>query len=156
MKKVVFVFCLGVMVLGLAPRLFPDRGADGKVIQRSPPSRAGILAESPDSSRIRNLEPEEAAKLLREKQGVVVLDVRTPEEFKAGHLSGATNINFNAPDFADQLKKLDQKKAYLVYCRSGRRSGRARDLMAEQGFSRLFNLEGGINAWTKAGQSVEK
>ena len=62
-----------------------------------------------------------------------LLDVRTPEEFAAGHLAGAENIDFYAADFADQIDALDQGEQYVVYCRSGNRSGQATALMAADG-----------------------
>jgi len=81
--------------------------------------------------------------------GVVVLDVRTPEEIAGGKVEGATELDFRSPGFAAQLDKLDKSKTYLVYCRSGNRSGKACQLMTEKGFTKLYNLAGGYTAWTK-------
>lgn len=81
-------------------------------------------------------------------EGVVILDVRTPEEFNTGYLAGAINMNYNAPDFADQLARLDRSKIYLVYCLSGGRSGNAGKLMSEKGFNTVYTLKGGISSWT--------
>ena len=88
--------------------------------------------------------------------GNVVLDVRTADEFAQGHLHGAVNIDVNAPDFAQKVGALNKKATYLVLCRSGRRSEQACTTMAGLGFSRLYNLDGGISAWTASGKPVEK
>lgn len=64
-----------------------------------------------------------------------VIDVRTPEEFAAGHLDGAVNLDLSDPDFADRVAALDPSAGYSVYCRTGNRSATAVALMVEQGFS---------------------
>ena len=69
----------------------------------------------------------------------VLLDVRTPEEYAAGHLSGAQNLNFNAPDFAARLSRLDPNKVYVLYCRSGNRSNQAGLVMQDKGFQKVLN-----------------
>ena len=85
------------------------------------------------------------------RPGVVLLDVRSPEEFAAGHLPGAVNINVEDSGFADAIAKLDKNATYAVYCQSGRRSGIATSQMAEAGFATLFDLQGGVQAWKQAG-----
>lgn len=85
---------------------------------------------------------------------LVVLDVRTSEEFAEGHLEGATMIDFYAPDFADRIAELDPDVPYLLYCRSGNRSGQAATLMRDLGFSDVADVDGGILAWTQAGNDV--
>ena len=97
-----------------------------------------------------DITPHEAQNLI-EKQArnnvLVLLDVRTPEEFAAGHLNGALNLNLNVPDFADRLNELDKTKVYLVYCKGGVRSARAMQIMQKQGFRQVYNLSGGLNKW---------
>jgi rhodanese-related sulfurtransferase len=85
---------------------------------------------------------------------LTVLDVRTPEEFAAGHLSGAQNVDFQNDGFKDSLAKLDKTKPYLVHCASGRRSAKTRDLMKKLGFTRIYHLDGGLTAWKAAGGQV--
>ncbi|MFW2381066.1 MAG: rhodanese-like domain-containing protein [Acidimicrobiales bacterium] len=85
---------------------------------------------------------------------LVVLDVRTPEEFSEVHLEGATLVDFYDEDFADQLAALDPDVPYLVYCRSGNRSGQATALMQDLGFADVANVDGGITAWVDAGLPV--
>lgn len=81
----------------------------------------------------------------------VLVDVRTPAEFDAGHLAGATNLDVEAADFTTKIATLDKARSYAVYCRSGNRSRTAMTLMLQAGLSKVFDLSGGINAWTAAG-----
>lgn len=74
----------------------------------------------------------------------VVIDVRTPEEFAAGHLAGAQNIDVEAAGFGSKIAALDKGAAYLVYCHSGRRSGLAAAQMASAGFTDI--VDGGAMA----------
>jgi rhodanese-related sulfurtransferase len=84
----------------------------------------------------------------------VLLDVRTPEEFAAGHLAGAQNVDVEAADFAQRVGTLDKAKSYAVYCRSANRSKVAMTVMQQVGFTTFFDLDGGINAWKSAGGEV--
>ncbi|HWS58591.1 MAG TPA: rhodanese-like domain-containing protein [Actinotalea sp.] len=85
---------------------------------------------------------------------VVVLDVRTPEEFAAGHLPGAVNANLESGTFTDDLAALDPAATYAVYCRSGNRSAQALGIMQDAGFDDVAHLDGGIAAWAQAGGVV--
>lgn len=82
---------------------------------------------------------------------LVILDVRTPEEFDEAHLEGATLIDFYDDDFRDQITDLDRDAPYLLYCRSGNRSGQTATIMEELGFTNVADVDGGINAWTSGG-----
>ena len=77
--------------------------------------------------------------------GAVVLDVRTPGEYAAGHLSGAVNVDVESPDLATKIDALDPAGTYLVYCRTGSRAGQAKSLMGAKGFAHVTDL-GGIDA----------
>lgn len=92
----------------------------------------------------------EAFKALRDKEGAVVLDVRSPAEVSEGVIPGHIMINMMSPSFRNKIEQLDKSKTYLVYCRSGNRSGQACQLMANMGFEQLYNLRGGIGAWNSA------
>ncbi|HTG45155.1 MAG TPA: rhodanese-like domain-containing protein, partial [Verrucomicrobiae bacterium] len=87
---------------------------------------------------------------------VTVLDVRTKKEYQEGHIPGSILIDFNSPDFEQQVQKLDKNKTYLVHCAAGGRSTRACKKMDTLNFSKLYNLEGGFGAWEKAGKPVQK
>jgi len=88
------------------------------------------------------------------RPGTVILDVRTAEEFAAGHLPGAMNADVESPSFAAALDGLDRAASYAVYCHSGRRSGIALDTMSQAGFTDAYDLAGGISAWVGAGGQV--
>lgn len=77
----------------------------------------------------------------------IILDVRTAAEFRQGAIPGAKNVDIMSANFMEQLSKLDKTKPYLVYCRSGNRSGQACQMMSSAGFTSLYNLSGGIMAY---------
>lgn len=104
---------------------------------------------------VTNVQADVAAKLVAEGK-VAVLDVRTPEEFADGHITGATNINFMAKDFAMQLTRLDTNKVYLVHCASGGRSKRCLPQLKQLGLKQIYHLDGGFSAWEEAGKPVAK
>ncbi len=81
---------------------------------------------------------------------LLVLDVRSPEEFSDAHIAGAINISYD--QLAQQYQQLAKfkDKTVVVYCRSGRRAGIAEALLAEKGFSRLRHLSGDMNGWQAA------
>ena len=86
----------------------------------------------------------------------VIIDVRTPEEYTAGHIEGAILIDFYDDNFKDQLIPLDRSKTYFIYCRTARRSALARDIMQEMGFQHVINMLGGITDWTNKNYPVVK
>ena len=88
--------------------------------------------------------------------GVQIIDVRTPDEFAAGHLVGAINIDVNGSTFADSLAALDKNGTYALYCRSGNRSTIASGKMADAGFSNIINFnKGGFVELANAGAPTE-
>ena len=104
---------------------------------------------------IRVISPAEAAAIQdAPPDDLIVLDVRTPEEFQDGHLDDATMIDFYRDDFRAQLENLDKYAPYLLYCRSGNRSGQTRAIMEELGFTDVADVDGGIVAWVEAGLPV--
>jgi rhodanese-related sulfurtransferase len=104
---------------------------------------------------VKNLDVDAFAKM-REAKTNVVLDVRTKQEYDAGHMPGAILIDFNSPDFASKIAALSKDKTYLVHCAAGGRSAKACDKMGKLNFLSVYNLEGGFRAWEKAGKPVEK
>jgi len=111
-------------------------------------------AASGDSA-IHHVDAQQAEKLIADKK-VVVLDVRTPGEFKEARIAGAKNINFQATDFEQRIDELDKSKSYLVHCASGGRSTHSLALFKKHAFQSVYHLDGGIKAWQKAGLPVEK
>jgi len=84
----------------------------------------------------------------------MLLDVRTPKEYAAGHIQGATLIPVQV--LAERLNEVPHDKQVYVYCHSGTRSARAAKLLAANGFTNIENVVGGIVAWNNAGYPVEK
>ncbi len=108
--------------------------------------------EDSSASGIRLVSAEDGATIQTSPpQDLVILDVRTLEEFSEGHLEGAAMLDFYRDDFADELAKLDRDVPYLLYCRSGNRSGQTAAIMRELGFTDVADIDGGIGAWNQAG-----
>ena len=128
---------------------------------KSPVPAALLLASlncllNAQTTEVKNVSAEDAAKLLQERKDIVVLDLRTDAEFKAGHIAGAKNIDFLGSDFAQQIGALDKGKTYLVHCASGRRSTRSLDVFQSQKFTSILHLNEGFKAWEAAGKPVAK
>ena len=120
------------------------RGAD----EKSPPAAKA-------AAKVKRVDVDEFDKL-RANKDIVVLDVRTEREFKAGHIPGAVNIDANAADFEEKVAKLDKNKTYLVHCGAGGRSARACKKLEGMGFKELYDLAPGFTGWQKAGKPAEK
>jgi rhodanese-related sulfurtransferase len=80
---------------------------------------------------------------------ITVLDVRTPEEVALGAIEKSINIDFYRPSFKQDLDKLDKKTPIVVYCKIGGRSSKAAQILVDQGFGKVYNLDGGYTAWEK-------
>jgi rhodanese-related sulfurtransferase len=88
----------------------------------------------------------EQAKQLIDAKSVEIIDVRTPEEYAAGHVPGSKLLPLQEID--TWYSNLDPNKKYLMVCRSGNRSGQASDYLAGKGFTHIVNMAGGMNNWT--------
>ena len=100
----------------------------------------------------KDVTPPEAEALIienAENEHFVILDVRTPSEFNAGHIDGATNVNCNASDFEERMKKFDKNDIFLLYCASGGRSSSALKKMKAWGFTKIYHLKQGYNGWKR-------
>lgn len=86
---------------------------------------------------------------------LIILDVRTQDEYNEGHIKNAINIDYYSKTLKKDLNKLDKNKTYLVYCRSGSRSGKTIDIMEKLGFKEVYNI-GGMIDWKGAGYPVVK
>ncbi len=99
----------------------------------------------------------EVQKLLEKEKTITILDVRTPGEFKAGHLKGAVNINIASRDFATRIERLEKgNKTYLVYCRTKNRSSRALRYMLQKGFDNIYLMSDGFSGWSKNRLPIQK
>lgn len=125
-------------------------GSSGPTEQSSTPANG---ADVLDTGGVRVVPVDEAVSVQANAPAdLVVLDVRTAEEFADGHIEGAVMLDFYDPDFAAQIADLDPDVPYLLYCRSGNRSGQTAEIMKQLGFTDVADVDGGILAWTGAGQ----
>lgn len=85
---------------------------------------------------------------LKATENAQLIDVRTPEEFAAGALPNALNINFYNDNFKAEMDKLDKTRPVFVYCAKGGRSGEASEICKGMGFKLIYDMEGGYMAWT--------
>lgn len=100
------------------------------------------------TGKVKHINQTEFSTILSKEKAVIV-DVRTPGETAQGVIKGATVFaNINGANFAQQIAQLDKNKTYIIYCRSGARSSSAADYMVSQGFTKVYNLSGGIMNWT--------
>jgi rhodanese-related sulfurtransferase len=120
MKKTIYI-TLGIIVLIVAAFAFSSSSAGGLLNSQNFISK---YSSTPNS---------------------VLLDVRTPAEFDAGHIQGAINVDFENVNFQSEVKKLDVSKTYFVYCRSGNRSSQSVVIMRNSGIKNIYDLQGGIS-----------
>src|SRR5688572_3199961 len=100
-----------------------------------------IEKPSADTPKVyKNVDAKEFDKLRQNGTNVVVLDVRTKEEYEEGHIPGALLVDFNSPDFNEKIARLDKSKTYLVHCAAGGRSARACKKMDTMNFQKVYNL----------------
>jgi len=94
--------------------------------------------------------------MLQKESKLMVLDVRTAEEFSEGHIKGALNIDIRKDDAFSKIDKLDHKVKYIVYCRTNHRSGMAVDHMMKSGFKTVYQMMDGFPGWAANKLPVQK
>ena len=97
----------------------------------------------------RNISVSEAKTMMESNPSLLIVDVRTIQEFAQGHLKGAVNIPLS--DLPLRSGELEKNKPILVYCHTGNRSAQASAILVKAGFTHIYNMEGGISAWTNSG-----
>ncbi|WP_442266528.1 rhodanese-like domain-containing protein [Tenacibaculum sp. ZS6-P6] len=83
------------------------------------------------------------------KEDIQLIDVRTSKEFNQGHITNAKSLDYFSSSFKTELNKLNKEKPIYLYCRSGKRSGKASEICNELGFKKIYDLNGGYLAWSK-------
>jgi len=117
-----------------------------------------VMKDPAVSGSIENISPEQANRLVRDNNGnadFVILDIRTRQEFRTGHLVDAILIDFYSKDFLENINQLDKNKTYLVYCRSANRSTKAMKMISGMGFLKIYNMDDGIIGWNKKGFKIQ-
>lgn len=108
---------------------------------------------------LENVTPQEAFTLIqdnRDNPDFVIIDVRTADEVVDGYIENAINIDFYSAVFRDELDRLDKDKTYLIYCRSGNRSGQALSIMDGLDFREVYDVSGGMIEWEAEGLPIVK
>mgnify|MGYP003541272152 FL=1 len=108
---------------------------------------AGCTASNEQENSYRQISMDEAVTMMEEESGYIILDVRTPEEFRERHIPNAMNIPNETIGSEDIQELPDKDQLILVYCRSGNRSKQASGKLAELGYTNIVEI-GGINDWT--------
>lgn len=101
------------------------------------------------------IEVAEFAEKIKQSPEAQLIDVRTAEEFAAGHLPGARNWDYLDGTLTEQIKTLDQSKPVFVYCKSGGRSGKSYQQLKKAGFVSVYDLKGGYTKWNSSKMDIE-
>ena len=126
-KSIIFTLLLVVIIFGAC--------------KETPTDMTSIKGE------IELISPQQVYDAIYKDRSIQLIDVRTPEEFKGNHLKGAQNICVTSDDFKEKVKMLDKNKPVYVYCNRGGQSAQAAIALKELGFTKIYDLEGGILLW---------
>lgn len=100
------------------------------------------------------VEPTQAWSMIKmnsNNSGLIIIDVRTRDEYIREHIPHAINMDVQSSSFQNDIDNLDRNKTYFLYCRAGNRSVTAMNIMKDAGFTKVSTINGGFNAWTRAG-----
>jgi len=106
------------------------------------------------NAKYESIAPMNFAEKIKTTTQAAIIDVRSPEEFAGQHIDNAINIDWNGDNFDKKIGKYDKSKPIFVYCMSGGRSKKAAEKLSELGFTKIYELQGGIMKWNAAGLSV--
>jgi len=115
----------------------------------------GISCNGQQKKGVELVEPAAFEKEMADVKGQVI-DVRTPKEYKSGHIEGAINMHVYDADFSQRVDSLDKTRTVYVYCKAGGRSAEAVDTLKQKGFVHIVELKGGMDAWNEAGKPVKQ
>lgn len=152
MKKRIMLFALvAVSVLAACKN---TKKTEDKVAEKTEVKQESKNQKTTQKTTVQLVTSKEASQLLA-KENIQLVDVRTPEEVAEGKIEGAVNYIFEK-NFKEKIQSLDKTKPVMVYCRSGRRSGICAKTLEEAGFKIIYDIDGGIKAWEKAGLPMVK
>ncbi len=112
-----------------------------------------VSTTTPEKAQYTDVSIQQAKEMI-DRGDVLILDVRTQEEYDAGHIKNSTLIPVQVLD--KRLNELPRDKKILVYCKAGGRSAQASEILVNNGFKEIYNMKGGITDWTNAGYDVIK
>ncbi len=113
----------------------------------------------PNPISVQYIDVNMASSIITKDHNTIILDVRTPQEFNAGHLPNALNISIHDEQFSEKVNKLNKSKHYIVHCAANVKNGRSAKslkVMSDLGFPYLSSMNGGYAAWKEAGKAVIK
>jgi phage shock protein E len=114
-----------------------------------------LLSYCAQEKKVELVAPTAFAQKMQENSGQI-FDVRTPKEYKSGHIDGAVNMHVYDKDFETRLDSLDKNKTVYIYCKAGGRSAEAVETMKDKGFNHIVELDGGIDEWVEAGKPLKQ
>lgn len=110
-----------------------------------------ISCQAQESGKVELVEAKTFSEKIANNDEIQLIDVRTPQEFEEQHIDKAKNINWNGSDFEQKAAQLDKSKSLYIYCKSGGRSAKAAAKLSEMGFTKIYELDGGMMKWNAAG-----
>ncbi len=127
-------------------------GGLGIIVSTINSAQQPVAIASDSASIFERVSPSEFVQTLQDDPQVMLIDVRTPAEYAGGHI--ANSVNINVEEIASRLDEIPRDKTIVVYCRTGRRSARAAQILRNAGYNVIYDL-GGILDWQAAGFPVE-
>lgn len=113
------------------------------------------LGKIGNTNEIELISPQQVYDAIYNEDSLQLVDVRTNEEYTVSHLKGAQNICVESNDFDEMIKLLDKNKPIYVYCKKGTKSAKAAERLKKMGFTKVYDLDGGINSWEKNKLEIE-
>jgi rhodanese-related sulfurtransferase len=153
MRKVLTPVLLGLLIIVIATA---GGGCKSTAGDTQTTTTTSTVSASPGIVDISVQEAEKLIQITKDNPDFYIIDIRTPDEYATGHLKNSMLIDYYADSFKTELDKLDRAKSYLIYCRTGHRSGLARDIMKDMGFQTVYNMTDGITEWQAVGYGVVK
>lgn len=164
MKKLIFalsVICLLISCKGekpIAPVKNNEEIKTDQTVIKSPAVRDGNVIRQKvtvggNQTQNSNIDAITALKMMEQNPNTKVIDVRTPKEVAEGIYPNAMHININDADFKSKISKLNKEDSYIVYCKSGGRSGKAVSMMRALGFNKSYNMMDGYSGLAKASKN---
>jgi len=148
-SRPLWTVAFSLLTVCVLPQLSPVRALAADPAKASEtPAKPTTKMPSPT-----NVTPTEAEALIHSHKQLLIIDVRTQEEFAEGHISGARNVNFNSPTFLERMKEFEGK-SILVHCAAGGRSARALEALSNASFAEVYHLNKGFNGWIEAGKPI--
>ena len=124
---------------------------------RADDAKPATPAEAKKLATVENVSPDQAEKLMAGSPRLIVIDVRTPDEFAEGHIAGAKNADLLGDDFEKMIAALPTDRPVIVHCAAGNRSAKAVAKIAALKLPvQIFHLKSGFNGWKAAGKPVAK